>query len=658
MFTRFWKLTAASLSLIIITGCSLFDSGTKSTSDTVVGTVNDKPVTYGELRSSFFISPAQDDEDPETTNQELREFLSLYLDYRAKIEAAREAGYFEMDEIQQELKNYQMQSVYPFWLENKIRDELLDELVDRSKKEIRVTHMLITLQENATPSDTLDAYNRLTEARDLYLSGEESFEDISERVSSRQMGRTVGGDLGYISGGWAVKPFEDVAYNTPVDSVSMPFRTSFGMHILKVEDRRETVPQRKFSHIFFQTRGQNVSPDRSREKAQEAFTAISDGMSWADAVVEYTMDTDSKNREGEIGWIDESRFEPRFIRKINEVTEPGEISEPFESEYGIHIVRLDSIRTYRDEQHLREELYERLRNLPRYRENKASVHKSVRQNANERVHSETYDSFDNFVQAHSSTDFGDIPWPEELLYEPFYTIDGVTYPLQHFVEFVEEKVEGRRNKQYRHTYLNDYKNAMAEKIVVDVTKRVFPEFDQLSQTYHEGLAVFKITEDSVWTRSMQDTTALRNIFDENRDDFRFGTRYRFYRLSADSEERLHDARTIVNHGLPIDSIRAAVDGLILRTDTINSLDSFPFDHLQGLEPGEFTDVFEYRNRDTILYLAEIMEPRRMEFEEAFMQVVSVYQPILEEEWVQSLRDQYRVTPRPERLEAILSQRDQ
>ncbi len=648
------RSTLSIFVLLAVAGCSLFQSTPSEPEHTVVGEVAGQDITYGELRSSFYTSPVQDDSDPEATKQELMEFLDLYLIYRAKVEASKEEGYFESEEINEELSRYQMQSVFPYWLEMRFRDELLDELIERSKVEIGASHILITVPEDASPADTLRAYNRLMEARDKFLDpeNEQEFNELVEEYSSRQRGRSMGDDLGFISGGWAVKPFEDVVYSTGVGEVSKPFRTSFGYHLVHVYDKREAEPDKNYSHIFFRSRGAGITSEGAMKRAVEAYGKLEEGEPWNEVTRQFSQDPDTKKTGGDIGWIQPQRYQPMFLENIRTLTEQGTFTEPFESEYGIHIVRLDSIRTYASEEMLREEKYSRLRNLPRYRENRQYTLRNVRNSAGDSLYTANYELFLSKMESQNTQHVNELEFSREQLNMPFYKIHNKTYTLEDYRDFVLAEL-GENSAPYRHNLLDKFRDKKTESIIVDITKQEFPDFAELSKRYHEGLAVFALTEDNVWNYAAQDTARLRAIYDEDPDRYRYTKRYRYYRISADSESKLDEAREVINHGVPVEEIREAVTGLIVRTDVINSLADFPFSHLEGVEEGGFSEVFEYRNRNTMIYLKEIMEPRTMTFDEAFMRVVADFQPIREEEWNTELKQRYNVVAYPERLEALL-----
>lgn len=640
------QVLSTSLSIAclgLISSCAVFQSGDQKQSGPVVGEVAGESITLDELKTNYHRS-ASSYVQPEADEEGLSEFLNLYLDYKAKLAVARDAGYYEDEEVLAELEQYEKQSAYPYWLEKRIRDELLDELAERAEEQIHVSHILVSLSPEASPRDTLNAYNKLIDARDRFHAGE-SFDELSQEVSSRQGGRSMGGDLGYFSAGWSVKPFEDVAYNTPVDSVSMPFRTQFGYHVIYVKDRMPTQAERKISHIFLQTRGGEYNEETALAAAGEIYDKLVQGADWNEAVREHTQDFESRERGGDIGWVATGRYNQQFTRVVMNMDEVGQYYEPFYSGYGVHITRLDSIRQDEDPEVKRAALYEQLKQLPRYRENREAVLKAIRHSGNEKIYRETLKAFEEFVQENDSDGFHQIEWSGDLLAKPLYSINQHEYTVGDYVNWLENRVQNR----YQHYVLDEFINDCADKQVVPLTKKEFPEFRDLSENYIHGLAVFKVSEDSVWNYANRDTASLKAIFEAGQENYNYGERYQYIRLSAVADSTLDKAVAAFQSGIVPDSLRNDITGLIVRRDIINSLQDEPFDRLKNLTDGEFTEYFDYRNRRTVLLMEEVKKPRPMTFDEAYNRLVAQYQPVREETWMEGIRQKYAVKAYHEKL---------
>lgn len=641
----------ALISLISITMAACSSSETISTDDPVVARVAGEDVLLSELTYQFYRSGARPEAGftPVEEVEELRAFLPLYTDYLAKLAEARTAGYFNLPEILDELSTYEAQTAQPYWLENQIKDEMLDEYIERAQTEIHASHILITLPQNPVRADTVRAYNRLLEAREKALAGE-SFDSLSVVYSSTQQGRSVGGDLGYFSVGWAVKDFEDAVYSTPVGQVSMPFRSQFGYHIVKVHDTRPASPDRQLSHIFF--------PTRSEPEIQEALEFAGDvynelalrQITWSQAVEQYSQDQQSIPNQGSIGWVNYGRYDPRFTDVVMNIENQGDFTEPFYSGYGVHIVRLDSVRTFGDEESYRQEMLEKLEALPRFRQTQEFTNAHVRRAGNAQVFTQGFDNFEMPVYDHMGRGFHSLQWDEGVLEQPVFRLNNQTYTAGDYLQWIYANIDTSSSTNYHFSARERYIDELTSKHIVDITKDAFPEFARLSQEYLNGLVIFKISEDSVWNYARYDSLSVREMYEANPDKYRFDERYFYYRIAANNDAVLDEAISLLEAGVSPDSLRNSLPGLLVRSDVINDLSQRPFLHLQGVEEGGITNRFEYRNRRTVLLLDRIEPARTMNFDEAYFRVVSEYQPIREEAWVSRLRDDYQVQLFPERIQ--------
>jgi peptidyl-prolyl cis-trans isomerase SurA len=648
MESRFVKAAALLAIALIISSCSIFRSSSDKQNTDVVGEVDGNPVTFQELKHNYQRNPVGKDPDGELDIDDFANFLDLYLDYRAKLEAARDAGYFEDESILTELNQYEMQSVYPYWMENRLKDEMLQELYERSLEQIRASHILINVGQQPTPSDTLNAWNRLLEARERFRNGED-FDELSKEYSSSDRGRSMGGDIGYFGAGRTVKEFEDVAYSTPVNEVSLPFRTQFGYHMLYVKERRETVPEKLFSHIYFQA-GQNNNS--VLERAGEASEKLKAGEDWTIVVHEYSEDQSSVPRAGQIGWIQQGQYAAKFDSTIMSLKAPGDITEPFQSEYGVHIVKLDSVKTYENDEQRKAELEDLLKNLPRYRNARGTTLDRVKDAGNAQVHQDNLEIISKKVSGSPGVSFENLDWQDNFRSMPVYSINGSTYSVGDYFEWLETKWEQSQTRVYAHDFTDQFIDEKTENHVLEITKREFPEFARLSDQYLDGLVVFKITEDSVWNYASTDTASLKELYQSDSQRYWYEKRFEYYRFSAAHDTTIQKGVDMYKSGMPVDSISGNIQGLTIRRDMVTNLDEHPVSLLADLEEGEFTEVFAHRARRNRLLLETVHEPRQMEFEEAFHRLVSDYQPIREKEWLQNIRQTYRVKPYPEKLREI------
>lgn len=636
--------------LVFISGCSLFQSTKKSLSeDSSIGSINDQPVTFRELETQYDKSSVLHSED----DQGLQDFVSLYMDYRLKLAVAEDAGYMQDPHILSELKEYERQSAYPYWLERHVRNSLLDELFERSKERIHAQHILISVPENASPADTANAYNKLMEAREQFLNGED-FMVLSHEYSTQQRGQSMGGDLGFFSAGWAVKPFEDAAYALQAGEIGMPVRTQFGYHLIHVKDRVRTGPNKSFSHIFFMTRGVDVPVDSVLANAWLAYNELEEGREWFEAVKEWSQDEQSRLSGGSIGWINYGMYEQEFTQRLMDIPNVSRYTEPFASQYGVHIARLDSIHQPGEEE-IREELTQTLNQLPRMRDNEQAVLANAAKKGNARFHRNNLAAFEEFTRDNFRGDIASIDYPEAMLDKTVFSFNNKNWTARSYHDWLIPVMAESNNPQYHHQLAEQFRDYIVDTELVSLTRNSFPEFKDLGNDYLTGLAVFRVNEDSIWTYAQQDTARLRELFSANPDDYYFDTRYRYVRLSARADSTLDQVRELVLSGVPIDSIRNDFSNVVMRRDIINRIEEEPYSYLSGLKEAAFSPYFEYRRRRSTLFLEEILVARPMTFEEAYNKLVTDYQYIREAEWLQNMRQKYNVMLYDDVLQALLPQ---
>src|SRR5690606_30749348 len=240
--------------------------------------VNNRPVNVDEFIYLYRKNHQNPEED--YTLEKIEEYLTLYLNFKLKVEEARERGMDTTAAFLREFTQYKDELRKPYLPGNGLTDSLAKMAYERMKEEVRASHILVLVGPDASPSDTLRAYNRIVELRKRVTSGE-PFEKVASEASEDQSARVNHGDLGYFSALQMVYPFENMAYETPVGELSPPFRTRFGYHVLKVTDRRAARPEVEVSHIMIRT-GEGRSDAEAKDKIFSLYDQLQAGHPWSE----------------------------------------------------------------------------------------------------------------------------------------------------------------------------------------------------------------------------------------------------------------------------------------------------------------------------------------------------------------------------------------
>ncbi len=166
------------------------------------------------------------------SQKDLTQYLELYIGYKLKVNKAFKLGLQNGAQYQNELKSYRTQLSKNYLMDSKVTQELLDEGYARLQKEINASHILLMVDENASPEDTLAAYNKIMSIRDRIVKGGEDFGTVAAETSQDPSAKENKGNLGYFTAFRMVYAFENGAYKTDLNQVSMPVRSRFGYHII------------------------------------------------------------------------------------------------------------------------------------------------------------------------------------------------------------------------------------------------------------------------------------------------------------------------------------------------------------------------------------------------------------------------------------------
>ncbi|MDR1459429.1 MAG: peptidylprolyl isomerase, partial [Bacteroidales bacterium] len=311
-----------------------------------------------EIKLSNFKNTYQKNNDlKKTTEQELRDYIALYVNFRLKYADAEALHLDTIIALQEELASYRKQAAEKYLTDKEVNDKIVEEALERMKWDIRASHILKNVLSDALPADTLAAYNEIMKIRNRILKGESFAEvaskesdDLSARDKKSAGGELIrkgnGGDLGYFTVFDLIYSFETGAYNTPINQVSMPVRSEFGYHLIFVQDKKPALGKIKATQILLPYNNnpnltsteKNQNAVEIKEKIMAIYDDIQKGMSLEDAVTKQNI----TEKTGQLPLFGCNRFEGDFIKDLYGL-KAGEISKPVLTSFGWHIVRVDEL---------------------------------------------------------------------------------------------------------------------------------------------------------------------------------------------------------------------------------------------------------------------------------------------------------------------------
>ncbi|MDA0719887.1 MAG: peptidylprolyl isomerase, partial [Bacteroidetes bacterium] len=335
---------------LIFAFLSLFATALMAQDDkSTLVTLNNRDFTVGEFKQVYFKNL---DLVKQQEERSLDEYLDLFIQYKRKVEAAKEQGLDQRQSYLTDFAKYQEQLSRNYVYEDNVTAQMVEQAYKRSKESLKTSHILILCNWDATPQDTLVAYNKAKELRQMVLNTPDNFNDIAAKYSEEPKADESRGSLDYFTVFEMVYPYESVAYNLKVGEISDLVRTQFGYHIVKLEDRRPVLPKRTVSHIMIGTRFDSL--DTAKDRIMEISGLLEKGVAFEDLAKQYSDDKNTGINGGLMRPFTKGDLKaPPFEDAAFALTQKGQISAPVQTRFGWHIIRLEDMGkspTFEDEE--------------------------------------------------------------------------------------------------------------------------------------------------------------------------------------------------------------------------------------------------------------------------------------------------------------------
>tara|TARA_B100001939_G_scaffold345610_1_gene362560 strand:- start:2058 stop:3689 length:1632 start_codon:yes stop_codon:yes gene_type:complete len=466
--------------------------------------VNDSVVLIDEFNRVFNKNIELIDEK---NQKDFDSYLNLLVNYKIKLAEAYELGYHEDPKYKSELNKYTKQLQNTYLTDKETEERYLLEAYDRTKLEVNVSHILIRIESDNI--DTIQVYNKLNSLRNSF--GNSTTDEFKKKYNQDNL--MIVEDLGYFSVFKMIYDFENVAYNTPVGEVSEPFRTQFGFHILKVNDKRNSLGEVTVGHIMTYK-----SKTDAQERINNIYDSIQSGKSFEYLAKKYSEDKNSSFKGGRLnpfssGQINSIPFENAAFNLDTD----NNISEPVETKYGWHIIKLYNKENVKDFDQIKFELLNKLKKSSRFNKITDSFYSFLLKRYNLSYENENLDYFISIID--QSYLQGNWSIPEEIDDEKILVkINNKILKYIDFATFLEDN-----QKKY---------NIISSKdLVYDLYKRFIDynalefyknnlenenaEYRFVINEYREGLLLFNLMQEKIWTLKDSDTINLREFYNKN-----------------------------------------------------------------------------------------------------------------------------------------------
>jgi peptidyl-prolyl cis-trans isomerase SurA len=450
------------------------------------------------------------------------EYLQQFIIFKLKVADALSQGTDTTKAFKSEFNGYRNQLAQNYLTDPDIKERMLLDAYNRSLIEIKAWHLLLMAKADASPADTLKAFQKATAARERIIAGE-PFEEVAKSVSEDPSAKMNGGNLGYFTVFQMIAPFEDAAYKLNTGDISQPVRSPFGYHIIKIADKHPARGKVKVAHIMKAAPpgagDQDIS--KAEDGIKDIYRQLQAGASFRDLAARLSDHKESAAKGGEMNWFGTGEILSEFSEAAFALSDTGAYSKPFRSVYGWHIIKLLDRKAPGTYEETRPYLESKLNQSKLNSATKASFIEKLKTeykfSVNQKVLKWFLTKTDTLI-ANGTVSYNRVKIPKGNI----YSFADQMFSSAKFADYIESNraaIPFRNPDDFINTalemkiavHLMDYENSVLEK--------KYPEFRYLMGEFHDGMLLFDISGKKVWTRVSSDSTGLQTYFNAHRNNY-------------------------------------------------------------------------------------------------------------------------------------------
>jgi len=625
----------------------------------ILMTVGNRPVTLHEFKSMYYKNLPKDSLKNQKT---LNNYLTLFTEFRLKVNAAIDARLDTTPSFRQEMNEYRQKLADPYMRDTAVENALVKEAYNRMLTDVKASHILIKLAPDAAPADTLAAYNKIIKIREEIVKKQIGFEEAAKKYSQDDRTAANGGDIGYQTVLEVSYSFENALYNTKVGNVSMPVHTSSGYHIIKVTDRKPDQGVVQVAHIMLRTPKGMSQADSLKivSKIDSLYSLVQQGKDFGDIAKKVSQDPSSGRHGGVLPWFGVGRVPASFEDAAFGLKNIGDISKPIRTPFGWHIIKLigrkappsfnDSVKESLSTRVLKDERSEQSVNAL-VAEVKQKYQFKEEPKAKEefyKVIDETY--YKNKWTADKAKDLNGL----------LFMIGGKGITQQDFAQYLLHNQTNGEDKGGEFAVNKAYPKFVKEQVLKfknEMLEKEYMPFAEMIAEYRDGILLFDITDKMVWTKALKDTAGLRAYYNDHKTNYMWGERADASIFTCKDDKVAKEIKKLIKEGKSDKDILAEVnakdaDAASVQSNMYEKKDNALIDAnwKQGVSEDQAVN-----GKVVFADVRKINQPMPKNLEDVRGMVTTDYQNYLMTQWLSDLRNRYPVQINQQVLAQVMPQ---
>jgi len=627
----------------------------KSFANENVLTIGDENVSLKEFENIFF----KNNDLESFTKEYLDEYMELFINFKLKVKEAESLGMDTLSTFVNELEGYRKQLSKPYLKDKEFEESLLNEAYERTKYDLNVSHILIAFENSSTKRSEKEAFDKINSIRDEILSGNITFERAAIMHSDDRSSKINQGNLGYFTSFMMVYPFESAAYNCEVGQICGPVRTKYGLHLLKLNDKRKALGEVQVSHIMFKTQQGNKEKNQTaKTKIFDVYEKLNEGQEFEDLAERFSEDKSSAVKGGKLPPFGVGKMVPVFEDASFDLKKINDYSKPFESDFGWHIVKLISKKPILPFDELKSDLKRKIERDSRANLSQESLFKKLRKDYNIVRISKRIKQIKGYGEKSVYEGNWDGKNAKGLIFTLFM-IDNLKINQQDFVKYL---VDNQEKGSVIDDLYEDFINLKLLEVEESNLSKKYPEYKALLKEYRDGILLFDLTNKLVWGKAVEDTIGLNNFYESKKNEYLWNERVEASIYTCSSLAIAKQVRKAIYRKQRNQIENSDIIKKINKDNSLNlKIESGKFEKgenkiLDSLKwkKGISNDIKSEKNQIIIVHIESILPPSTKSLSEVKGKVISEYQNELDKNWIKDLRQKYKYSVNYDVLYSIIN----
>lgn len=571
----------------------------------------------------------------------LRNYLDLYINFKLKVQAAKDIQLDTVPSLVADLQNFRGQVEDNYLNDEAEVDKLVSQAFERSQKDIHVVYYFIS------STDSGKAKNVAKEVEEK-LKSNESKDVLTLETTDVKIEK---GDPGFITVFSLPYDFENIVYRLKPGEISLPYHSKNGWYIFKDVNERPAVGKITVAQILFAVpEGDDSQKEKIKRLADSVYNLLQNGGDFSSLAKQFSDDRTTFMNGGLMPEFGTAKYDSVFEDHAFALKKDGEISKPFETKFGFHILKRISAMPVPSTKNDNSFMY----NL------KLQVLSDSRvQTAKQKFIQEILPKIGFKKSNISQSDLWRVT-DTALLNNKYITSENVNenstlfsynnnakVTVRDWIDFVKNSnkiVPEKMHESYQKIF-PAFAEASSVANYASRLEHFDPAFKSQIDEFEEGNMLFEIMQTNVWNKATADTSGLRKFYDQHQQKYFWNSSAEAVIFSCSDKNVAQKAMKALQKGKRWREIIADNSSQVQADSGRFELGQIPVVDRTDFTDGLITMPVINKNDGTAVF-AKILKVypshQHRSFEDARGLVINDYQNFLEQKWIDQLKKKYPV----------------